>query len=261
MFDLRGNSSYRRNMTPKNQKQLGFSIVAVLVILTILTTILGGWLVWSRNNKEPSNNHQADVSSSEPTINENPAEAWVEYRNQPARIKFEHPKSWENLPGIVQAFDDGQLGEVSGILRSPSGSELEWHYTIWGGKGGYCQPDPGDVSFAEGNNCSSKHIYDVAVLPEMSIKQNILLDASARLALTKTKYKSDSSSPVKYQICLDDFDRSDGPPKKGTTMGLLFACEYWSTGFNMKFEVPDEAAFDTQEAKIAEQIMRSLDTF
>lgn len=189
------------------------------------------------------------------------AEEWVEYRNDNARIKFKYPKSRVHTPGEVQFFDDGSIGEVAGTLTAPSGRILEWHYTVGGGKGGDCEPNPSDTPFADGNKCSSKQIFSADVLPALSTQDNLLL-RTKRLIVTKTKHRSGTSeAPIIYQVCLDDFYPSNGTPQPGTRMSLVFPCEYWATGFNMKFEVADEAALESAEAKTAGQIMRTVDTF
>ena len=192
------------------------------------------------------------------------SEKWVEYKNDEAHLKFGYPESWIPTVDDPQYFDGTKdLAEVAGHLTSPSGKKLEWRYVIWGGKGGDCEPESGDVAFADGNKCSSKHIYSAEVLDLPSNPQSGLLDGARKgLVLTKTKYRASSSKqPPTYQICLDDYNLSSPSVVVGTRMNLLFACEFWSTGFNARFNVANEQDLNSEEAKTAERIMRSFSNF
>ena len=189
---------------------------------------------------------------------------WATYANNAAKIGFKYPEGWtvQTSEAIYDTQNPPQLGQVSGIVVSPTNQNLEWTYVAWGGKGGGCSPDAEDVPFADGNTCSSKQIFSVETLPQIEGPKNRLFKDG--LIITKTKYRANNDSPIYgrgkviYQICLDPISDNELLPEVGTTMNLVFPCEFWSTGFNAKFEVKNEDAFNSDETKTAENIMRSF---
>ncbi len=232
------------------------TIALLAFLFGILAGSLGAYSLWRDSMVRPTGiNQNEDTSLTQ--------EEWVEYRNEEARLKFNYPKGW--VHAVDQTlFVDGtkNLGEVSGYLTSPHGKKLEWQYVVWGGKGGDCEFERNEVAFTEGNTCSSKHIYSAESLELSPQPESHLLDGNKKgLVLSKTKYQSNNSKNPTYQICLDDYYLLESRAWIGTRMGLMFECDFWSTGFNVKFEVNNKDDFNSEEAQIAEKIMRSFTTF
>ena len=234
----------------------GFSTVLVLLLVIAITLASSIFLYVRKSN-------QKQIISSNNLSNTQKEEQWAEYKNSDAKLKFSYPKSWVHTENANEYFEDPrELGRASGKLVSPSGKLFEWEFTIWGGGGGDCEPEAKDVPFAEGNVCPSKQIYSVEKLAIPTGPENELFKKVKELVITKTKHRSSLAySPITYQICLDDRWKSNPELKPTTTMGLLFPCEFWKTGFNARFEVENEAEFDSGEAKTAQEIMRTFDSY
>lgn len=229
-------------------------MILLLVFITgILITVFCYYLAQPEQKKETTLEDTAQNSPNQTN------EDWIEYRNEEARLKFSYPQTWTHTPEEAQYFDDAELGEVSGKLKSPTGKIMGWHYTVWGGKGGDCEPNPGDKTFTAGNKCSSKRIYNAEIIELSRQPESKLLDGERKgLVLTQTKYQASGSNGPSYQVCLDDYYLSDTATVVGEFMGLVFACEYWTTGFNAKFEVENKDDLTSEETKVAIEIMKTF---
>lgn len=250
----------------QNRAMKGFSVIGIIaVIVAVLAMGATGWYVWQKNQGGESTQTNNTPGSSQRNDNTNAEEKqdikWVAYKNKEAKITFEYPVTWKHEEGKTEYFEEGaRLGQVTGAVTAPSGKKLEWVYAVWGGKGGSCTPGVEDVPFAQGNICSSKQIISNEKLPPLDGPNNPLLRNP--LHITKTKYRSSGDlSGITYQICLDPMDEGSADSSKpGVRMNLLFPCEFWSTGFNAKFQVDNEEDFNSEESRTAEAIMRSFDT-
>jgi len=256
------------------RQQKGFSVYIVLLLIVVLG-VLGstGWLAWRHSRKDtaiiPQSVETPAKKTVEPKTEEPTSVTWETYKNEEAKLTFKYPSTWESKVEGATYYNDGTFGGVSGAITSPQGHPLSWVYQIMGGKGGDCQPAANDIPFATGNKCSSKQIISAeksrnVTAPVNTGFRNLFGDT---LYITHTKYlASTSNAKPTYQICLDPYytaktnTHDDETPTAHTSMGLLFACEYWSTGFNAKFTVKDEADFTSNEAKMAEEIMRTFDS-
>jgi hypothetical protein len=246
-----------------NKSEKGFAVLEVLAVLVTVAIIIGlaGWYVRAHQKGRPAASDQSQTSQKQDSSNDKKPEAWLTYKNEEAGLTFQYPENWESTAKETFRYDDGAFGGVGGTLTSQQGNELTWVYQVAGGKGGECKPNPGDVPFTSGNNCASKQIVSIekisSVVPKTTSFRNLFED---NLFITRTKYMpSGASDKISYQICLDPFSE-DEPPEVGTRMNLLFPCEFWDTGFNVKFEVKDEAAFNSPDAKTAERIMKSFNS-
>lgn len=256
-----------------NKNQRGFGAIEGVVILVIVGLLGGvGWYVFDSNktndsldNAEKSN----QVSTAKKSTDSSLYVGWKEYKHKDAKITFKYPITWVSHEDEDYRDEQG-FGGASGTVTAPSGKKLEWAYYFVGGKGGFCEPDLNDVPFKAGNKCSSKQILSVEEVgsieaPKYDDRENRDLFGD-KLFITRTKYLS-TNGELTYQICLDPYHTikteflDDNTPHPGTEMGLLSPCEYWSAGFNVKFEVNNELEFKSTEAKTAELIMRSFNSF
>ncbi len=254
--------------SPSSKQRLGsqgFGLVYILLLIMVLSVV--GFSFWrlhtgtSKPNTKTAITSQGTRTKSAPTIDK-PADQWIEYRNDQARILFKHPASWQVSTDAPRYADDGSLGEVSGKVTSPSGAELTWQYAVWGGGGGECEPGENDVPFADGNKCGSKQIYSADYLPGPSLATNQVI-RTQHFVFSKSKFRAQGSGlPSTYQLCLDTY-YPDGQDLYaiGTTMGFLMPCGFFKTGFGATFPVASQADFSSPEAQTAEQIMRTFDTF
>lgn len=79
------------------------------------------------------------------------------------------------------------------------------------------------------------------------------------LYITKTKYRPlGNGGDISYSLCLDAHSNDYIPRAHEPLMGVVFECGFWDTGLNMTYSVKSEADFSSDEAKIVEQIMRSV---
>lgn len=248
-----------------NQK--GFGLIEGLLMLVIFGLIgFVGWYVWHSKNNTNSSYNNAVTSSESPGAS---AAKWLSYKNNDAGLTFQYPSIWKSAVDPTIRNDDGTFGGVNGTVTSPNGNKLDWVFYIVGGKGGDCVPNPGDVAFSAAAKCSSKQIISLekaqSVKPPTNKDFRDMYEDS--LYITRTKYMAAGSNKTTYQICLDPYYTSEKnyhpnqTPQVGTEMGLLFPCEIWTTGFNAKFEVKSEADFNSADAKTAEQIMKTFNSF
>ncbi|HET7637497.1 MAG TPA: PsbP-related protein [Ktedonobacteraceae bacterium] len=251
------------------KNQAGFGAIGFIAIFIVIAVIgLATWRVLAHKS-EDKKAPVANTTTTQQTAAETPKKEvkWLTYKNEEAGITFRYPEDWVHKAERIESY--GSFGGVSGTLTAPSGSKMTWVFQIIGGKGGGCEAAETDVPFAAGNKCSSKQI--ISVEKAQSIKpptgkdyRNIFEDS---LYITRTKHLSMwGDGKTTYQICLDPYytsetnTHSDETPKPSTFMGLYFPCAYWDTGFNAKFEVPNEAGFNSADAKTAEAIMKTFDS-
>jgi hypothetical protein len=256
-----------------NKSQKGFSAIEGLLILIILGIIAGtSWYVLDSNKKTDNLLNAADnskilnASNSKNKNNKtNQNEDWLTYKNEDAGLTFKYPASWSNKETDVQKSDKGEFWGVEGEVTSPDGKKMEWKFMVAGGKGGQCAPKEGDVAFRPGNKCPSKQILSVEKATEVKRAKTSFRDMfEDALIITRTKYMNTSDNKITYQICLDPFYtgktyKNEAPTAGAPTMALLFPCQYWSTGLNAKYEVKNEADFNSPDAKTAEKIMKTFD--
>lgn len=250
----------------KNQK--GFGILPVLLIIVVIFVLgIVSFRVFQKNETsqfDEQNTSKTSVSTA-PNPTENEA-GWQKFTNEESGIQFSYPENWKSESADTVRYDDGSFGGVGGTLTSPNGNKLEWILQSAGGKGGDCSPGENDLAFSEGNVCHSKEILSVEKAQDVNNSSNALYRSFLKdsLFITRTKYLSSLSNKITYQICLDPFYTSitdnhlDETPIPIVKMGLYFPCEYWSSGFNAKFEVKNEADFNSADAKTAEKIMKTF---
>lgn len=76
----------------------------------------------------------------------------------------------------------------------------------------------------------------------------------------------DTNGEVSYHICLDPYDtintvtQEDETPHVGSFTGFVLPCNFYATGFNAQFDVKDENDFNSEDAKTAEQIMKTFNS-
>ncbi len=251
------------------QEQNGFSIAGLVIILiVVIATVVVGFYVWRSNHPVSSDAvsvNNASDSNSEKEVTK-PKETWLTYKNEEAGITFQYPSTWHSESADILRYEDGAFGGIGGTLTSQAGNKLTWIFQLAGGRGGNCDPNPGDTAFMPGNKCSSKQVISFekaqSVTPPTNKNFRNMFEDS--LFITRTRYLSSIGGETTFQICLDPFytDKShiDETPRIGTRMGLLFPCEYWDTGFNAKFEVKSEADFTSPDALTAEKIMKSFNS-
>jgi hypothetical protein len=252
-----------------SQSGLGHIVVIALIFLVVGVIGFIGWKVYDIQHPEPKTDPVILKETKSPPTPKEEKVTWVTYKNEEAGLTFDYPDNWKHEVGETGRGDDGDFWGVSGTVTSPRGNELTWIYMLAGGSGGGCEPDPGDIAFEPGNKCSSKKILSVekAQVVKMnpaSTHRNMFDD---QLIITRTKYlSSQPGSDITYHICLDPYYTSDieanteRAPKVGTSMGLLFPCAFWKTGFNVRFDVKTESDFNSTDAKTAEKIMKTFDS-
>jgi Tfp pilus assembly protein PilV len=284
-------------MNKASNSEKGFSVVEVLLIVVVLVVIgVAGYMVYKNhqsstvNTISTSSNKQTSKTSSSKSASSttgspqsaNPYLGWDTFTNQQAGLTFKYPSTWTSqvTPNSALTTDPSMFAGISGTLTSPSGNPLYWIYQVIGGKGdAVCTPAPNDTPFAPGDACASRQIISVEQItsvqkPPNTSFYNLFGDS---LYITETKYSPGSSGffasnppnaqppasdAVTYQICLDPFTSGEGsnPPIVGTQMGVEFQCNYWDTGFNVIFPVPNEASFNSTDAKTAILIMKSFNS-
>jgi hypothetical protein len=248
------------------------STAVVLVSLAVMgVVIFGGWFVWYKNNAKFDNatttsktatSHKQSGSTQHQLTQENATEKWVTYKNEDVHLTFSYPESWKHEPGETTLHEgNSDYTSAYGVVISPTGKKLEWTYRIIGGKGGDCDPEPDDTPFAsQGNRCSSKQTYNSEVLTS-SGPDTALFNSRNTFVITETK-AAHPNQPVTYQVCLDRvYADSLKWTEPGTRMGLLFPCEFWSTGFNAIFQLENEADFKSLEVKTVKEIMRTFNSY
>jgi hypothetical protein len=248
----------------KRHNSLGFSAVEAIIIIVVVALLgLGGWLLYQRNQDKRTDTAKTSQESGGKT--ETPQEkevAWKTYSHPEGGFTFDYPETWKNEAGDTEYYDSNKFGGVKGTITSPEGKKLDWTYSMTGGSGGDCVPAAGDQLFADGNTCSSRETLSVEKLPALEASADTAVRSMFQDALfiTHTKYRSSQAgSLITYQICLDA-SFADSFPQKGTMMSLVFPCDFWRTGLNMKFVVDGPQGFKSDEAKTAEQIMRTFDS-
>jgi hypothetical protein len=233
----------------------GFSIAGVLIVLVaLIVTGIAGWYVYQSHKNTVSTDH-VNKQRNDKMV------SWETYRNEKTGITFQYPDTWKVETTENKSPHDGGWDAVVGTVTSPEGRKLTWTYSNVGGSGGDCFPEPGNKPFQSGNNCSSKQILSVEKVRELKGNNQSPFFSDHTLFVTRTKYQErGSDTEVKYQICLDPY-RDDQEPEPKTVMGLVFPCQFWRLGFNAKFEVKDEQAFNSSDAKTAERIMKTFNTY
>ncbi|MCW1908070.1 MAG: hypothetical protein KIH63_001875 [Candidatus Saccharibacteria bacterium] len=133
-----------------NKREQGFGhVVAILAVVVVLAIGLAGWRVWDANK----NKQTTKESTTDTTNTDNNATAGKKTYSDPVgKFTVEYPIAW-TLKSEVQN-DDPELAASEASLTSPTGTELRLSAN-WGGKGGMCEPAPGDVPFAKTNTCVS----------------------------------------------------------------------------------------------------------
>lgn len=254
--------------------QSGFSHIAIFFVIVIIGVVgFAGWRVIA--NKEKVNKEAVATKRQQKTDNSQQSDektkeiAWVTYKDEEAGITFKYPENWKSSVNETLRGDDGDFWGVGGTVTSPDDNKLEWTYMLAGGRGGDCEPNQSDVAFSDGNKCSSKRILSVekaqsVTMNPSSTHRNMFHDS---LYITRTKYRSSQpNSKISYHICLDPYyDGSrehtrDDRPQVSTSMGLLFPCAFWSSGFNVRYDVDNESDFNSAESKIAEEIMKTFNS-
>lgn len=254
-----------------NQK--GFGHTGVIVVLLVLGLVgLSGWFVWRSNHatdKLATDNISSTKSNGDyEKLQQTQSAAktkttWQTYRNDEGGLTFQYPDTWSNEYEVVYSPHPGQesvFWGIDGKITSPKGNVLEWHYWLVGGKGGDCEPDAEDVAYQLGNRCASKQILDVEQIPSVVATHDRAKSLfKGDLYITKTKYRPASIGDITYNICLDNYPGRAAPQKGAMpSMGLMFRCYYWDTGLNMTYSVKAETDLYSDDAKIVEQIMKSV---
>ncbi len=259
-----------------NQK--GFTAVEGLLIVLILVVIGAvGYMVYRNDHNAKTTNTATKTTVAKQTKATNNV-TWETYSNQQGGFTYQYPSNWTNSV-TEQPESYGSYSGVEGTITAPDGNKLAWIFQYVGGRGGSCTPNSGDVAFAAGDNCASKQIISVQQLPALNSTTNQYAKTLFEdgLYITETKYNPGSTAlpplypgmptyaanSTSYQICLDpSYTVADGgtPPTTGTSMNLLFPCEYWDYGFNAIFPVKNASDFNSADAQTAVKIMKSFNT-
>ncbi len=251
----------------KRLSEIGFSVFYLLAALVVIAVI--GIVAWKVFAKKPGTMESSSNSQTTQNTQQVPKQELATYKNDKARITFQYPTTWKSESQDLVNPNDGSYDGTKGSITSPSGNKLVWNYVFVGGGGGQCEPLPSDQPFHPGNDCPSKQIISVEKVQTIKNPSNAPGDIfQDSMFITKTKYLSNASGEKEsFQICLDPYFTSttnghtDMTPTPETVMGFLAPCEFFKIGFGANFSVNSEADFNSPDAKTAEQIMKTFNSY
>lgn len=255
-----------------DKREQGFGhVVAILAVVVVLAIGLAGWRVWSAaKNKQTTNESTANTAN---TAN-NATTGKKTYTDPVGKFTVEYPEAW-TLQSQVDD-EDPDFSSATATLTSSSGTVLQLN-SDWGGKGGYCQPEPGDTPFAKNNACptweflsSEETSINNVYYPEEKRKEDGTLeyayDKTADIKLVTVHFGNPTGND-QYLIGLTD-SRPEAPIKLNSPEMGLYPNYMWFTVYdsNGKFRpyiyayaVGDSEAFLTSaDAMAIKEILRTL---
>jgi hypothetical protein len=135
----------------RNREQGFGHVVAILAVVLVLVVGFTGWRVWDTNKKKQQKTDTTQTTSNEISLT-TPQTNKKTYNDPIGKFSAEYPENWTLESEVFDVDKDYTSSKAT--LTSPSGTVLNLN-SDWGGKGGGCEPAPGDTPFAAGNTCAS----------------------------------------------------------------------------------------------------------
>jgi hypothetical protein len=148
-----------------DQKQKGFSALALLLLLMIVSIVIfTGWYVWNaqRNSEKTlsqTNNSDIPAQSKKPAETANKEVPLKEYSNAQYGISFKYPENWKLTDNLEDKSSESPVGDV--YVVSPNETKVNFNLNQIG-RGGSC--GEGSENIATTHYCLTVQYSDIAKL-------------------------------------------------------------------------------------------------